>query len=210
MLRIRSRCSQVSAYADTRLTRLKRRGRLDLTEPSQLAPYDINDYDPLGMYGADNDAHHRYSLRGWMAINQPHGIALPSAAVGAVDRCCLSTNCRSVNFAPELKRVRRSLHRAPYTNQREQHPLTRERTRAKIPQQSTCTHKDASTHRHVHVRKAETRTCTRMRTHALTTHAHRMRTHTCTCKHGRTDGLAHLRPDPYVRRPPRAPLLGIF
>ncbi len=87
--------------------------------------------------------------------HQPHGIALPSAAVGAVDRCCLSTNCRSINFAPELKRVRRSLHRAPYTNQREQHPITRERTRAKIPQQSTCTHKDASTHRHVHVRKAE-------------------------------------------------------
>jgi hypothetical protein len=144
----------------------------------------------MGVYGADtdNDAHHRYSIRGWMAINQPHGIALPSAAVGAVDRCCLSTNCRSINFAPELKRVRRSLHRAPCTNQREQHPLThtRQNTTAKHMHTQGCKH--AQTRARAQSRKG-TRTCTRMRTHALTTHAHRMRTHTCTCKHGRAGGL---------------------
>jgi hypothetical protein len=161
------------------------------------------------MYRADNDAHHRYSIRGWMAIISR--MALPCLALRSVR----STGVAFQRTAARLTLPQNSKgYDAACTERRAQTSAnnTRSRTRAKIPQQSTCTHKDASTHRHVHVRKAE-KAHAHAHACALTHSPHMHTACALTHVHASTDGragFAHLRPDPYVRRPPRAPLLGIF
>jgi hypothetical protein len=162
------------------------------------------------MYRADNDAHHRYSIRGWMAIISR--MALPCLALRSV---------RSTGVAFQRTAARLTL---PQNSKGYDAACTERRTQTnanntRSPENAHAPKYHSKAHAHTRMQaRTDTCTCAKPKRHThMHTHAHSRTHHTCTphahshmYMQARTDRLAHLRPDPYIRRPPSAPLLGIF
>jgi hypothetical protein len=155
------------------------------------------------MYGADNDAHHRYSIRGWMAISSR--MALPCLALRSVR----STGVAFQRTAARLTLPQNSKgYDAACTERRTQ--TNANNTRSPENAHAPKYHRKAHAHTRMQAR-TDTCTCAKPKRHThMHTHAHSPHMHTAcalTHVHASTDGRTglltcdqtHLFDGPHVR-----------